>query len=79
MEHTIIVATAGQGMLRSNNNGQNWHRLGIGEPIEFDGMCGRSQWIPNVRSVCMQVPIAASASVRTAAVTGVRPKVRFKA
>jgi len=38
MEHTIIVATAGQGMLRSNNNGQSWHRLGIGEPIEFDGI-----------------------------------------
>lgn len=38
MEHTIIVATAGQGMLRSNDNGSSWHRLGLGEPIEFDGI-----------------------------------------
>ena len=38
MQHTIIVATAGQGMLRSNDNGKNWHRLGIGGPIEFDGI-----------------------------------------
>jgi hypothetical protein len=30
-ENTIIVATAGQGMLRSNNNGQSWHRLEIKE------------------------------------------------
>jgi photosystem II stability/assembly factor-like uncharacterized protein len=38
MEHTIIVATAGQGMLRSNDEGKSWHRLGINEPIEFDGI-----------------------------------------
>lgn len=38
MDHTIIVATAGQGMLRSNDKGQSWHRLGIREPIEFDGI-----------------------------------------
>jgi photosystem II stability/assembly factor-like uncharacterized protein len=37
MDHTIIVATAGQGMLRSSDKGQTWHRLGIREPIEFDG------------------------------------------
>lgn len=38
MNHTIIVATAGQGMLRSNDQGKSWHRLGIREPIEFDGI-----------------------------------------
>ncbi|KIZ47794.1 MULTISPECIES: glycosyl hydrolase [Rhodopseudomonas] len=38
MKSTIIVATAGQGMLRSNDNGATWHRLGLGEPIEFDGI-----------------------------------------
>ncbi len=38
METTIIVATAGQGMLRSNDDGKTWHRLGLGEPIEFDGI-----------------------------------------
>lgn len=38
MDSTIIVATAGQGMLRSNDKGKSWHRLGLGEPIEFDGI-----------------------------------------
>lgn len=36
MAHTIIVATAGQGMLRSNDAGETWHRLSINGPIEFD-------------------------------------------
>lgn len=37
MDFTILVATAGQGILRSNDDGQTWHRLGLREPIEFDG------------------------------------------
>ena len=36
-ECTILVATAGQGILRSNDQGQTWHRLGLREEIEFDG------------------------------------------
>ncbi|MFS2139961.1 WD40/YVTN/BNR-like repeat-containing protein [Duganella sp. Dugasp56] len=35
---TILVATAGQGILRSNDAGATWHRLGLTEPIEFDGV-----------------------------------------
>lgn len=38
MNHTILVATAGQGILRSNDDGHTWHRLGLNEPIEFDGV-----------------------------------------
>jgi photosystem II stability/assembly factor-like uncharacterized protein len=32
------VATAGQGILRSNDDGTTWHRLGLKEAIEFDGV-----------------------------------------
>lgn len=38
MDFTIMVATAGQGILRSNDDGRTWHRLGLKEPIEFDGV-----------------------------------------
>lgn len=37
MEGTILVGTAGQGILRSIDNGGTWHRLGLKEAIEFDG------------------------------------------
>ncbi len=37
MNRTFLVATAGQGILRSNDDGQTWHRLGLDEAIEFDG------------------------------------------
>jgi len=35
---TILVGTAGQGILRSNDDGRTWHRLGLKEAIEFDGV-----------------------------------------
>ncbi len=35
---TILVGTAGQGILRSNDDGASWHRLGLSEAIEFDGV-----------------------------------------
>ena len=38
MHGTILVATAGQGILRSNDDGSTWHRLGLKEAIEFDGV-----------------------------------------
>ncbi|MEO8057012.1 MAG: glycosyl hydrolase [Burkholderiales bacterium] len=38
MDFTIMVATAGQGIVRSNDNGKTWHRLGLTEAIEFDGV-----------------------------------------
>jgi photosystem II stability/assembly factor-like uncharacterized protein len=38
MDFTIMVATAGQGILRSNDDGKTWHRLGLIEAIEFDGV-----------------------------------------
>ncbi len=34
---TMLVGTAGQGILRSSDDGASWHRLGLGEAIEFDG------------------------------------------
>lgn len=37
MKGTILVATAGQGILRSVDDGATWHRLGLKEAIEFDG------------------------------------------
>ncbi|WP_454688539.1 WD40/YVTN/BNR-like repeat-containing protein [Achromobacter aloeverae] len=37
MQGTILVGTAGQGILRSADNGASWHRLGLKEAIEFDG------------------------------------------
>jgi photosystem II stability/assembly factor-like uncharacterized protein len=38
MTGTVLVATAGQGILRTNDDGRTWHRLGLREPIEFDGV-----------------------------------------
>lgn len=37
MNGTILVGTAGQGILRSVDDGATWHRLGLKEAIEFDG------------------------------------------
>ena len=37
MRGTILVGTAGQGILRSVDDGCSWHRLGLKEAIEFDG------------------------------------------
>lgn len=37
MNGTILVGTAGQGILRSADDGATWHRLGLREAIEFDG------------------------------------------
>jgi len=37
MQGTILVGTAGQGILRSSDDGESWHRLGLKEAIEFDG------------------------------------------
>jgi photosystem II stability/assembly factor-like uncharacterized protein len=38
MQGTIRVGTAGQGILRSVDDGATWHRLGLKEAIEFDGV-----------------------------------------
>jgi photosystem II stability/assembly factor-like uncharacterized protein len=38
MNGTILVGTAGQGILRSADDGATWHRLGLKEAIEFDGV-----------------------------------------
>lgn len=38
MKGTILVGTAGQGILRSVDDGSTWHRLGLKEAIEFDGV-----------------------------------------
>lgn len=38
MNGTILVGTVGQGILRSVDDGASWHRLGLREAIEFDGI-----------------------------------------
>lgn len=38
MNKTILVATAGQGILRSSDNGKSWKRLDLDQDIEFDGV-----------------------------------------
>ncbi len=38
MDSTIFVATASQGVIRSADNGKTWHRTGLGQAIEFDGV-----------------------------------------
>ncbi len=38
MENTMLVATASQGVIRSADNGKSWHRIGLSQPIEFDGV-----------------------------------------
>jgi hypothetical protein len=38
MEGTILVATAGQGVLRSSDDGATWSRLGLGQALEFDAV-----------------------------------------
>jgi photosystem II stability/assembly factor-like uncharacterized protein len=38
MRGTILVGTASQGILRSVDDGATWHRLGLKEAIEFDGV-----------------------------------------
>lgn len=38
MEGTILVSTAGQGVLRSNDSGATWHRIPLGQGLEFDAV-----------------------------------------
>lgn len=38
MQSTILVATASQGILRSADDGESWHRIGLRQAIEFDGI-----------------------------------------
>lgn len=38
MSGTILVSTVGQGVVKSADNGQTWHRLGLGQDIEFDAI-----------------------------------------
>jgi len=35
-ERTFLVATDGQAVIRTHDNGQTWHRLTIGQDLEFD-------------------------------------------
>ncbi|MER6414345.1 WD40/YVTN/BNR-like repeat-containing protein [Streptomyces humidus] len=38
MQGTILVATAGQGVLRSSDDGATWYRLGLEQDLEFDAV-----------------------------------------
>ena len=38
MTHTVLVATAGQGVIRSADNGKTWHRTALHQAIEFDAV-----------------------------------------
>jgi len=35
---TLLVATVGQAVIRSADAGRTWHRLGVGQPLEFDAI-----------------------------------------
>ncbi|WP_433521314.1 WD40/YVTN/BNR-like repeat-containing protein [Nocardia pseudovaccinii] len=35
---TVLVATAGQGILRTSNDGKKWSRLSIGQDLKFDSV-----------------------------------------
>lgn len=35
---TILVATVGQAVIRTADDGKTWHRLGVGQAIEFDAI-----------------------------------------
>lgn len=47
MRGTILVGTASQGILRSVDDGATWHRLGLKEAIEFDGVVRSIAVYPN--------------------------------
>lgn len=47
MGTTLMVATASQAVIRSSDQGQSWHRLGLGQPIEFDGVVRSLALDPN--------------------------------
>jgi photosystem II stability/assembly factor-like uncharacterized protein len=36
MSRTLLVATDGQAIMRSHDDGKNWHRLNIGQDLEYD-------------------------------------------
>ena len=38
MQGTILVATAGQGVLRSNDDGATWNRIPLDQGLEFDSV-----------------------------------------
>lgn len=38
MSGTILVATVGQAVVRSADDGKTWHRVGLGQDIEFDAI-----------------------------------------
>lgn len=38
MQGTILVATAGQGVLRSSDDGHTWNRIPLGQALEFDAV-----------------------------------------
>ena len=38
MRGTILVSTAGQGVLRSNDDGATWHRIPLDQDLEFDAV-----------------------------------------
>jgi photosystem II stability/assembly factor-like uncharacterized protein len=38
MQGTILVSTAGQGVLRSNDNGATWNRIPLDQALEFDAV-----------------------------------------
>ncbi|MFL6536383.1 MAG: WD40/YVTN/BNR-like repeat-containing protein, partial [Pseudomonas sp.] len=35
---TLLVATVGQAIIRSADDGRTWHRLGLGQDLEFDAI-----------------------------------------
>ena len=67
MKGTILVGTASQGILRSVDDGATWHRLGLKEAIEFDGVVRSLAVHPaDPEAGSSPAPTPACASARTA-------------
>ncbi|MFS2072742.1 YCF48-related protein [Pseudomonas sp. CT11-2] len=48
---TLLVATVGQAVIRSADDGRTWHRLGLGQDLEFDAITRSLSFHPGTPEV----------------------------
>ncbi|HJR30307.1 MAG TPA: YCF48-related protein [Pseudomonas sp.] len=48
---TLLVATVGQAVIRSADDGRTWHRLGLGQDLEFDAITRSLSFHPGAPEV----------------------------
>ena len=48
---TLLVATVGQAVIRSADDGRSWHRLGLGQDLEFDAITRSLSFHPGTPDV----------------------------